>query len=59
MPLERYDRYFGGQPGAAAKAKASMQKTYGRKDGEFVFQATVAKRKRKAKGQTRRKWGFG
>lgn len=49
MPLERYDKFFGGR-GSAQKALASMQRTYGRKDGQTVFDATVAKRKRKQKG---------
>jgi len=59
VPLDRYDKYFGGQPGAAAKAKANMQQTYGRKDGEYVFFSTIAKRKHKAKAARKRKWGFG
>lgn len=56
MPLGEYDKYFGGQPGAAAKAKASMQRTYGRKDGEHVFYARVAKAKHQKKTARRRKW---
>jgi hypothetical protein len=47
MPLTRYDKFFGGDRGAAERALASMQRTYGRKDGEAVFYATIAKRKRK------------
>jgi hypothetical protein len=50
------DKYFGGAKGAAAKAKANMQATYGRADGEHVFHATVAKRKRKASQARKRKW---
>lgn len=46
MPLERYDKYFGGR-GSAARTLAAMKKTYGAKDGETVFRATIAKRKRK------------
>jgi hypothetical protein len=56
MPLNAYDKFFGGEKGAAAKAKANMLATYGRKDGEHVFQATVAKRKRKAGQARKRKW---
>jgi hypothetical protein len=56
MPRSKWDKFFGGQPGAADKAKASMLRTYGRKDGETIFQATVAKRKHKAQAQRRRKW---
>lgn len=47
MPTNRYDKYFGGEPGAAEKALRQMKKTYGAKDGETVFHATIAKRKRK------------
>lgn len=50
--MSRLDKLFGGQPGAAAKVRASMQQTYGREQGETVFQATVFKRERKAKRQT-------
>lgn len=49
MPLERYDQFFGGAPGSAQKALDQMKRTYGRKDGENVFYATIAKRKRKTK----------
>ena len=55
MPVHRYDKLFGGQPGAADKALQNMRKTYGRKDGETVFYATVAKRKHK---QARKPKGF-
>jgi hypothetical protein len=51
MGLERYDKYFGGGKGAADKAASSMKRLYGRKDGDAVFWATIAKRKRKAKSQ--------
>jgi hypothetical protein len=43
------DRIFGGQPGAAEKARAAMHKTYGAKGGEHVYQAKIAKAKRKTK----------
>lgn len=49
MPLGRYDKFFGGAPGAAEQALRNMRKTYGRKDGEHVFRATIAKRRRKAR----------
>jgi hypothetical protein len=48
MTTRNNDKFFGGERGAAEKALASMKKLYGRKDGEAVFQATIAKRKRKA-----------
>jgi hypothetical protein len=57
MPLERYDRYFGGQRGAAAETLANMKRTYGRKDGEAVFYATIAKRKRKGRARGKAKSG--
>jgi hypothetical protein len=56
MPLHAYDKFFGGEKGAAAKAHANMRATYGPKDGEAVFRATVAKRKRKAGQARKRKW---
>ena len=49
MPLNRYDKHFGGQPGAAERALKQMKRTYGPKKGETVFYATVHKRERKAK----------
>jgi len=49
LPLNQYDKYFNGTRGAAAKALASMKKTYGPKKGEQVFYGTIAKRERKAK----------
>lgn len=49
MPLERYDKLFGGKPGDAAKTKAQMQRTYGRVKGERVFYGTIAKREHQAK----------
>lgn len=50
--MSRLDKLFGGQPGAAEKARSSMHKTYGRQNGETIFQATVFKRERKAKRKT-------
>jgi hypothetical protein len=47
VSLRNYDKYFGGQPGAAEKTLAAMRRTYGKKDGDAVFNATVIKRKRK------------
>ena len=44
MPVSRYDKHFGGHPGDADKALASMKKTYGPKKGEAVFYGTIAKR---------------
>jgi hypothetical protein len=40
MPLSKYDRYFGGKPGAAQEAHDSMVKQYGAKKGESIFYAT-------------------
>ena len=55
MPLSHYDRFFGGERGSADKALDSMRKTYGRKEGEHVFYAKIAKAKRKTKSTRRRK----
>ena len=41
------DRFFGGKPGAAARARAAMRKTYGERDGEHVYRAKIAKAKRR------------
>ena len=49
MPISRYNRYFGGGPGAAQRALDAMKKTYGPKKGEHVFYGTVAKRERREK----------
>lgn len=50
------DLLFGGEPGAARRARAGMINTYGRKHGETVFQAAVVKRsKRKRKPQPTRR----
>lgn len=50
MPLSRYDRYFGGKKGSAAKAKRAMGRTYKGKKAESVFYATKNKRKAEGKG---------
>jgi 8-oxo-dGTP diphosphatase len=50
-PLSEYDKYFGGESGAAAKAKAAMIKKYGEEKGEQVFYALVNKRKKKHSAQ--------
>lgn len=49
--IGRFDNLFGGEPGSAQRALDGMRRTYGRKDGETVFNATVAKRKRKTKAK--------
>lgn len=54
MPLSKYDRAFGGKPGAAAKAHAAMVQQHGTEKGESVFYATVNKKRRglvKRRGQ--------
>ena len=48
MPIEKYNKAFGGKKGSAAKAKAAMKKEYG-EDGESVFYATVNSRKKRKK----------
>ena len=52
--LSRYNKFFGGEPDSAERALASMKRTYGRKDGENVFWATIAKRKRKGRAGGRK-----
>lgn len=49
MPIKKYNKYFGGKKGSAAKAKKAMQKQYGKKKGESVFYALKNKRKKKGK----------
>lgn len=49
MPLNQYDRYFGGKPGAAAKAAHALEKEYGPEQGRGYFYAIVAKRKKAAR----------
>ena len=59
MPKGSEDKFFGGERGAARKAFESMQRTYGRKDGEHVYYSTIAKKKRRAsssRGTAARKW---
>jgi len=50
VPLERYDKFFGGEKGSAGKALKAMKRTYGSKDGEHVFYARIAKEKRRGRG---------
>lgn len=47
MPIEKYDRHFGGKPGSAARAKRSMERQYGKEKGTQVFYATVNQRANK------------
>lgn len=49
MPLSRYDRFFGGRKGSAAKAHAAMVAQYGEKKAEEVFYATKNRNARKGK----------
>lgn len=50
MPIKKYDKNFGGKPGAAQKAKDAMAQQYGAKKGEQVFYAT--KNKNAGKGDS-------
>ena len=45
MPLSKYNKEFGGKPGAAQDAHDAMIKEYGKKKGEQVFYATKNARK--------------
>jgi hypothetical protein len=47
--MSRYDKFFGGERGAADRALAAFKKTYGPADGQRVFDATIVKRKRREK----------
>lgn len=49
------DKLFGGQKGAAARVLESMKRTYGPRQGQQVFDATVIKRQRRAKRRPPRK----
>ncbi len=55
MPLSKYNEAFGGKPGSAAKAHASMVEQYGSEKGEHVFYATKNARMKQARraGQSR------
>lgn len=54
MPLSKYDGEFGGKPGAAEKAHASMVDQYGPEKGEHVFYATKNANKKKHRGRSAR-----
>ena len=54
MPLKKYNKAFGGKKGSAAKAKAAMEKTYGKEKGESVFYATKNKRMKGKRSRVRR-----
>jgi hypothetical protein len=54
MPTEKYDRFFSGKSGSAAKAKSAMSKEYGHEKGEKVFYATKNKRKSMGKSSPKR-----
>lgn len=51
MPLSKYNAYFGGKKGSAAKAHAAMVKEYGSKKGESIFYATKNARKKQGRGR--------
>jgi len=51
MPIGKYDKFFSGKPGSAAKAKTAMAKQYGSEEGEKVFYAT--KNRNKKRGSTK------
>lgn len=46
MPLNKYDRYFGGSSGSAHRAAKALRQEYGQEKGKAVFYAIVNKRKR-------------
>lgn len=45
MPLSRYNKAFGGKPGAAKKAHAAMVEQYGKDKADRAFYASVNKRR--------------
>lgn len=47
--MSKLDRLFGGKPGAAENTRQNMRKTYGRTEGDKVFEATIIKRQRREK----------
>jgi hypothetical protein len=49
MPLEKYDKYFGGKKGNAEQAAKALRKEYGAQKARQVFYAIVNKRKRQRK----------
>lgn len=53
MPIAKYNRYFGGEKGSAAKALKSMEETYrGTKKAKNVFYALINKKKQAAGGHS-------
>jgi hypothetical protein len=56
MPLDRYNRYFGGGAGSADKAAKALQKEYGPEKGRGVFYAIVKKRQRIMKQRGLKTW---
>jgi len=56
MPMNKYNKFFGGKKGSAAKAMAAMKDEYGDEKGERVFYATKNKKKKKG-GMSARQQG--
>jgi hypothetical protein len=50
MPLSRYDDRFGGKPGSASKAHASMVEQYGPVKADRVFYGKINEKKKAKKG---------
>jgi len=46
MPLNRYDKYFGGSSGSAFRASKALRQEYGQTEGKKLFYAIVNKRRR-------------
>lgn len=51
MPISKYDKYYGGKKGSAAKAKKAMTATYGPEKAEQVFYAKKNKMKSQMGGK--------
>lgn len=56
MPLDRYNKYFGGKPGSADKAATALRKEYGGEKGRGVFYALVRKRQKIMKRKGMKIW---
>lgn len=56
MPLDRYNKYFGGSAGSAEKAATALRKEYGAEKGRGVFYALVRKRQKIMKRNGMKVW---
>lgn len=52
--LSRFDKFFGGERGSADKTLQAYKRTYGSRDGQTIFDAKIAKLKRRARPRRRK-----